>query len=70
MIAQFNRDGKAPFTMRMAIPADYEAAVPARPDWPVFKGNSTRSSRERTAAGSSSRPGYGMRNRSSSRRRS
>ena len=24
--------------MRMAVPADYEAAVPARADWPVFKG--------------------------------
>ena len=38
MIEQFNREGKAPFAMRMAVPADYEAAVPARADWPVFKG--------------------------------
>ena len=37
-IEQFNREGKAPFAMRMAVPADYEAAVPPRPDWPVFKG--------------------------------
>ena len=38
MIEQFNREAKAPFLMRMAVPADYEAAVPARADWPVFKG--------------------------------
>jgi alpha-mannosidase len=38
MIELFNREGKAPFAMRMAVPADYEAAVPPRPDWPVFKG--------------------------------
>ncbi len=37
-IEQFNREGKAPFAMRMAVPADYEAAVPPRADWPVFKG--------------------------------
>jgi alpha-mannosidase len=38
MIEQFNRNPDAPFVMRMAVPADYEAAVPARADWPVFKG--------------------------------
>jgi alpha-mannosidase len=38
MIEQFNREGMARFAMRMAVPADYEAAVPPRADWPVFKG--------------------------------
>ncbi len=37
-IEEFNRDPSAPFSMRMAVPADYEKAAgdPAR--WPVFKG--------------------------------
>ena len=38
MIEEFNRDAKAPFTMRMAVPADFEAAVAPRTDRPVFKG--------------------------------
>jgi alpha-mannosidase len=37
-IEEFNRDPKAPFTMKMAVPADYEAAVAGRTDLPVFKG--------------------------------
>jgi len=37
-IEEFNRETKAPFAMRMAVPADYEAAFPTRADWPVFKG--------------------------------
>ncbi len=37
-IEEFNRDPKAPFVMKMAVPADYEAAVAGRTDLPVFKG--------------------------------
>src|SRR5271157_1469809 len=37
-VAELNRDGKAPFTMRLAVPAEYEAATSERGQWPVFKG--------------------------------
>ncbi|MFI5459840.1 MAG: alpha-mannosidase [Isosphaerales bacterium] len=37
-IEAFNRDAKAPFVMRMAVPAEYEAVVARRTDRPVFKG--------------------------------
>jgi len=37
-IEEFNRDAKAPFAMRMAVPADYEAKIAPRTGWPVFKG--------------------------------
>ncbi len=37
-VEEFNRDPKAPFTMRMAVPADFEAAISRRTDRPVFKG--------------------------------
>ena len=37
-VEEFNRDPKAPFVMRMAVPADYEAVVAGRTDRPVFKG--------------------------------
>ncbi len=37
-IEELNRDGKAPFTMRLAVPAEYEAATSERGNWPVFKG--------------------------------
>jgi alpha-mannosidase len=37
-IEEFSHDPKAPFHLKMAVPADYEAAVPPRSDWPVFKG--------------------------------
>ncbi len=38
-IEAFNREGKAPFVMRMGIPADFEAAAARRGDRPVFKGD-------------------------------
>ncbi len=37
-IEEFNRDPKAPFRMRLAVPAEYEAATSNRAHWPVFKG--------------------------------
>jgi alpha-mannosidase len=37
-IEEFNRDPQAPFTMRMAVPADFEKAVTGRGDRPVWKG--------------------------------
>jgi alpha-mannosidase len=37
-IDEFNRDAKAPFTLRLAVPADYEAATSEHSAWPVFKG--------------------------------
>jgi alpha-mannosidase len=37
-VEEFNRDPKAPFAMRMAVPADFEAAIAKRTDRPVFKG--------------------------------
>jgi alpha-mannosidase len=37
-IDEFNRDPQAPFTMRMAVPADFEKAVAGRTDLPVWKG--------------------------------
>src|SRR5262249_52844680 len=38
MVAAFNKDPKAPFTIKMAVPADFEAVVARRNDRPVFKG--------------------------------
>ncbi len=37
-VEEFDRDPKAPFAMRMAVPADFEAAIAGRTDRPVFKG--------------------------------
>jgi alpha-mannosidase len=37
-VEEFNRDPTAPFAMRMAVPADFEAAIAGRTDRPVFKG--------------------------------
>ena len=37
-IEEFNRDPQAPFTMRMAVPADFEKAVAGRSDRPNWKG--------------------------------
>ncbi len=37
-VEEFNRDPKAPFAMRMAVPTDFEAAIAGRTDRPVFKG--------------------------------
>ena len=37
-IEELNRDGKAPFSMRLAVPSEYEAATSERSGWPVFKG--------------------------------
>src|SRR3984885_395255 len=37
-VEEFNRDPNAPFAMRMAVPADFEAAIAKRTDRPVFKG--------------------------------
>ena len=37
-VEEFNRDPKAPFAMRMAVPADFEAAIAGRTDRPVWKG--------------------------------
>ena len=37
-VEEFNRDPKAPFTMRLAVPADFEAVISRRTDRPVFKG--------------------------------
>jgi alpha-mannosidase len=38
LIEAFNKAGDAAFTVRLGIPADYEAVVARRPDRPVFKG--------------------------------
>lgn len=39
LIEAFNKAGDAPFTLRLAVPADYEKATAGRrKDWPVFKG--------------------------------
>jgi alpha-mannosidase len=38
MIEQFNRAGKAPFTLRLGVPSDYEALVAARGERPVVRG--------------------------------
>ncbi len=35
---EFNRDPKAPFNLRLAIPAEVEAVISKRTDLPVFKG--------------------------------
>jgi len=35
---EFNRKGEAPFSIKVATPADYEAVVAKRGDLPVFKG--------------------------------
>src|SRR5207253_5488091 len=37
MIEKFNRSEGAPFTLRIALPSDYEALVAKRPDRPVIK---------------------------------
>jgi alpha-mannosidase len=37
-VEEFNRDPKSPFAMRMAVPADFEAAIAGRTDRPVWKG--------------------------------
>ncbi len=34
----YNRDPKVPFTVRLAVPSEFEAAVSRRTDRPVFKG--------------------------------
>ena len=38
LVEAFNKDPKAPFTIKMAVPADFEAVVARRNDRPVFKG--------------------------------
>ena len=38
-VDEFNREGKAPFVLKMAIPSDYEAVVAKRTDRTVFKGD-------------------------------
>jgi alpha-mannosidase len=37
-VADFNRDPKAPFALKLAVPAEYETASARRSDWPVFRG--------------------------------
>jgi len=37
-VEEFNRDPTAPFVMRMAVPADYEAVFEGRSERPVYKG--------------------------------
>ncbi|HZW32610.1 MAG TPA: hypothetical protein VFF52_17990, partial [Isosphaeraceae bacterium] len=37
-VEAFNRDAKAPFAIKLAVPADYEAVVAHRANRPVFKG--------------------------------
>jgi alpha-mannosidase len=37
-VEEFNRDPTAPFKLRMAVPADYEAKIAPRTDRPVWKG--------------------------------
>lgn len=41
LVDEFNRKGEAPFSLRMAIPADYEAAVARRGGLTTFKGELT-----------------------------
>jgi len=41
MVEQYNKQGGAPLTLRLAAPTEFEAAVaprPGGPAWPVFKG--------------------------------
>jgi alpha-mannosidase len=38
LVDEFNRDPKAPFKLRLAVPSEFEAAVSKRTDRPVFKG--------------------------------
>ncbi len=38
LVDEFNRKGEAPFTIRVATPADYEAVINKRTDLTVFKG--------------------------------
>jgi len=38
LVDQFNRQADVPFRVRLAVPADYEAAVAERPDPPVVTG--------------------------------
>jgi alpha-mannosidase len=37
-VEAFNRDPKAPFAIKIAVPAEFEAVAARRPDRPVFKG--------------------------------
>ncbi len=37
-VEEFNRDPKAPFTVKLAVPADFEAVISRLKDRPVFKG--------------------------------
>ena len=37
-VEEFNRDPKAPFNIRLAVPTDVEAVISRRTDLPVFKG--------------------------------
>ncbi len=37
-VAELNRDPKAAFSIRMAVPAEFEAAIAGRTDRPIFKG--------------------------------
>ncbi len=37
-VAEFNRGGKAPFALRLAVPAEYEAAIAQGAERPVWKG--------------------------------
>ena len=53
LVEQFNRQPNAPFELRIAVPTDFEALVSHAPIGPSSAANSTRSSRARTAAGSS-----------------
>ncbi len=38
LVEPFNRDPKAPFKLRLAVPSEFEAVISQRPDRPVFKG--------------------------------
>ena len=38
LVEQFNRQPNAPFELRLAVPADFEALVASRPDRPVVRG--------------------------------
>jgi alpha-mannosidase len=38
LVNEFNRQPDMPFTLRMAVPADFEVAALRRTNWPVFKG--------------------------------
>ena len=37
-VEEFNRDPNAPFNLRLAVPAEFEAVISRLPDRPVFKG--------------------------------